>query len=102
MFGKFCADALLASDKRPPVQRFPVEGRTPHERLELWLHSQASGPRGCGSGDARDGTLGGCMSALGHKQTLPRADAMSVLPQKRTSSDATAMSFCATTTVEDP
>jgi hypothetical protein len=34
-----------------------------------WLHRQASGPRGCGSRDARDGTLGGRMSALGQKRT---------------------------------
>ena len=61
--------ALLALDGRPPVQRFPVKRRTPHERLELWLHRQASGPRGCGSRDARDGTLGGRMSAFGQKQT---------------------------------
>ena len=47
-----------------PFSAFLSKG-TPHERLELWLHRQASGPRGCGSRDARNGTLGGRMSAKG-------------------------------------
>ena len=58
LFQRFALMRLPAPDGRPPVQRFPVEGRTPHERLELWLYCQASCWRDRRSRDAREGAIG--------------------------------------------